>query len=187
MKNIFQEGWELRYKAEFMAHINDNLRAYIRSPRQAATYDEAKCNIRTARTYMFYAFEAMNFAVVAPHVYLRVVLDDEPPSHKALALQISLYILVFSNIVFVCGDRITEEMKREIKYAAKLRKPIYTFTAEVYSAVRDIVGKEAGDPELVSLHLEHSPLGSSCPVTNYMQTELDVPPLGKEKPNAVSV
>ena len=187
MKNIFTEGWELRYEAEFIAHNKDKIQAYICSPLRAATSAEVQRNMRTARAYMVYAFEAMHFSAVAPHAYLPVILDDDKPSEMALALQIGLQMLFFCNIILVCGDRISEGMKGEIRYAARLNKQIYTFNTEMYSEVQQIVSKDGKNPELVSLHLGHSPLGSSCPVTNFMQTKLDVTVLVKERSNAVSV
>lgn len=57
----------------------------------------------------------------------------------------------------------------------------------MYSEVQKIVSEDGENLELVSLHLGHSPLGSSCPVTNFIQTKLDVSVLGKERPHAVSV
>ncbi len=187
MKNIFTEGWELRYEAEFMVHNKDKIQAYVCSPLRAATGAEVQRNMRTARAYMVYAFEAMHFSAIAPHAYLPIVLDDDKPSERALALQIGLQMLAFCDIVLVCGNRISEGMKGEIKYAVRLNKQIYTFNTEMYSEVQKIVSDEGENTELVSLHLEHSPLGSACPVTNFIQTKLDVSVLAKEKPNAVSV
>lgn len=187
MKNIFTEGWELRYEAEFMVHNKDKIQAYICSPLRAATSAEVQRNMRTARAYMAYAFEAMHFSAIAPHAYLPVILDDDKPSERALALQIGLQMLAFCNIVLVCGDRISEGMKGEIRYASRLNKQIYVFNTDMYSKVQQIVCEDGGNSELVSLHLGHSPLGSSCPVTNFIQTKLDVTVSVKERPNAVSV
>ena len=187
MKNIFTEGWELRYEAEFIAHNKDKIQAYICSPLRAATSAEVQRNMRTARAYMVYAFEAMHFSAVAPHAYLPVILDDDKPSERALALQIGLQMLFFCNIVLVCGNRLSEGMKGEIKYAARLNKQIYTFNTEIYSEVQKIVIEDEENSELVSLHLGYSPLGSSCPVTNFMQSKLDGTVLVKERSNAVSV
>lgn len=86
MKNIFTEGWELRYEAESMAHNKDKIQAYVCSPLRAAISADVQRNMRTARAYMAYAFEAMHFNAVAPHAYLPVILDDNKPSERALAL-----------------------------------------------------------------------------------------------------
>lgn len=48
-------------------------------------------------------------------------------------------MLFFCNIVLVCGNRLSEGMKGEIKYAARLNKQIYTFNTEIYSEVQKIV------------------------------------------------
>lgn len=187
MKNIFTAGWELRYEAQFLNHSKDKIKAYVCSPLRGNTPEAMQQNMLTAKAYMAYAYETMNFSVVAPHAYLPVILDDDRPDERALALQFGLQLLALSNIVLVCGNRISEGMRGEIRYAARLKKPIYTFNTELYSEVTEIVKGDDENTELVSLHLAHSPLGSHCPITNFIQTKLGVSPMLKENRYAVSV
>lgn len=188
MKNIFTDGWELRYEAQFLDHNKDKIRAYICSPLRGESLDAVQRNMFAAKAYMAYAYERLNCTVAAPHAYLPVILDDDKPNERALALQFGLQLLEISNIVLVCGNRISEGMRGEIKHAAKLKKQIYTFDTKLYSEVVEIIRENGADTELVSLHLAYSPLGSPCPVTNFIQTHLDVTSLAvKEIRNAVSV
>ena len=187
MKNIFTAGWELRYEAQFLNHSKDRIKAYICSPLRDDRVEAMQRNMLTAKAYMVYAYEVMNCTVAAPHAYLPVILDDDKPDERKLALQFGLQLLELSNIVLVCGNRISEGMKNEIKHAASLNKPIYTFNTDMYSEVMEIVNECYGDTELVSLHLSHSPLGSPYPVTNYIQTKLGPPSMLKENIYVVSV
>ena len=188
MKNIFTAGWELRYEARFLDHSKDKIKAYVCSPLRDNSIDAVQRNMLSAKAYMVYAYEAMNLTVVAPHAYLPVILDDNKPVERELALQFGLQLLALSDIILVCGNRISEGMRGEILYAARLNKPIYTFNTELYSEVKEMVKEVGVDPKLVSLHLFHSPLGSSCPVTDFVQTKLAVSvPIKERRNNAVSV
>ena len=187
MKNIFTAGWELRYEAQFLNHNKDKIKAYVCSPLRDNSVDAVQRNMLSAKAYMVYAYEAMNFTVAAPHAYLPVILDDDRPDERNLALQFGLQLLALSDIILVCGNRVSEGMRGEIRYAARLKKPIYTFNNELYLKVKEIVKADNEDAELVSLHLAHSPLGSQCPVTNFIQTKLGVTPIAEENKYAVSV
>ena len=187
MKNIFTAGWELRYEAQFLNHSKDKNKAYVCSPLKDNSIEAIQRNMLIAKAYMVYAYEAMSLSVVAPHAYLPIILDDDRPDERALALQFGLQLLALSDIVLVCGNRISEGMRGEIIYAARLKKTICTFNTEMYSEVREIVNGVDEDSELVRLDLNHTPLGSQCPVTNFVQTKLGVTPLLKENQYAVSV
>lgn len=174
MKNIFTEGWELRCEAQFQSHNQDNVKAYICSPLREDTLEGVRKNMLAAKAYMLYALEKMKIYAYAPHAFLPVFLSDEKPNERKLALQICKYALAFSNIVYVCGNRITEGMKGEIVYAARLKKQIYTFNSAVYQETKNILIKEGGDTNLINLNLLYSPLGSARPITDFMQTQLSV-------------
>lgn len=174
MKNIFTEGWELRCEAQFQSHNQDEIKAYICSPLRSNTSEGVMRNMLAAKAYMLYALEAMRIYAYAPHAFLPMFLNDERPNERQLALQFGLYALALSSFVYVCGSRITEGMKGEIVYAARLKKRIYTFNSAVYQETRKILIEEGEDTDLVSLDLFYSPLGSACPVTDFMQTQLGV-------------
>lgn len=168
MKNVFTDGWELRCDAIFQAHNNDAIKAYICSPLKADTLDGVRKNMLTAKAYMLYALEVLGIYAYAPHAFLPVFLCDEHPNERKLALQIGKFALALSSLVYVCGDCITEGMKGEIIYAAKLGKQIYTFNVAMHAEVAQILLAHNLNTGLNSLHLEYAPMGSSRPVTESM-------------------
>lgn len=187
MKNIFNEGWELRCEAQFQSHSQDGFKAYICSPLRADTLEGVRKNMLAAKAYMLYALETLGIYAYAPHAFLPVFLCDEHPNERKLALQIGKFALALSNLLYVCGDRITEGMKGEIVYAAKLGKSIHVFNENVYALVKEIVDGEGRDPETVQLLLGYAPLGSSCPVTEFMRIWLRLAQAAKEQRYGVSV
>lgn len=187
MKNIFTEGWELRCETQFQSHNQDEIKAYICSPLRADTSEGVLRNMLIAKAYMLYMLEAMRIYAYAPHAFLPIFLNDERPDERNLALQFSKCALAFSSFICVCGNRITEGMKGEIIYAARLKKRIYTFNSAVYEKTREILSEEGEDTDLISLDLFYSPLGSACPITDFMQTQLSVQSNVKGVRNAVSI
>ena len=187
MKNIFSDGWELRCEAQFQSHNQDKIKAYLCSPLRADSADAIRHNMQKAKAYMLYALEFTGVFAYAPHAYLPIYLHDDNPVHRKLALQFGSYMLAFSNMLYVCGDRITDGMRSEIAYAARLGKPIYVFNKNIYAAVQDVVVSENGDPNTVRLLLGYSPLGSNCPVTEFIRTQLCVAETAKEWRYGVSV
>lgn len=183
MNNIFTDGWESRCEAQFLDRNNDKLKAYICSPLRADTVDEVRKNMLTAKAYMLYALEAIGVYAYAPHAFMPIFLSDENPSQRKLALQIGMQMLAFSNFLYICGDCITDGMKCEIIYAAKLGKQIYVFNPSVYTEIIVMLAFQELDIKLVSLHEGYKPLGSSRPITEYMLTDLR----NKEQYNGLSI
>ena len=168
MKNIFTDGWELRCDAQFQARNNDKIKAYICSPLRADTINDVRKNMLTAKAYMLYALEAIGIYAYAPHAYLPIILSDDDSNQRQLALQFGTCLLAQSNLLYVCGDRITEGMKSEIIYAARLNKQINTFNVSVYMQVVELLSALNANTDIVSLHLGYSPLGSARPITEYL-------------------
>ena len=77
--------------------------------------------MRTARAYMFYALKKMGMCARAPHAFLPMLLCDKVPSERAIALKFGIELLERSDVLLVCGNRISNGMKSEIANAAMLR------------------------------------------------------------------
>ncbi len=169
MKNIFDGCWETECEELFQSHAADKVRAYICSPLRADSVKETRANMQRAKAYMLYAHEATGIYAYAPHAYLPVLISDENPSQRKLALQFGKTMLTFSDAVYVCGERISEGMKGEIIYAAKLGKKIIVFNAKVFAEARYILMTENICPATLDLQLGYSPLGSDNPITEYVR------------------
>ena len=61
---------------------------------------------------------------VATHAYLPLLLDDNDPAERELALEFGIKLLATCDALIVCGARITSGMAGEIKKAMELGIPI---------------------------------------------------------------
>lgn len=168
MDNIFTPNWERRLEAQFLANNKCRKRAYICSPLSAPTKQEFIWNMRTARAYMLYAMEKMNMDARAPHAYLPMLLCDAVPAERALALLFGQRLLEQSDLVLVCGNRLSKGMRSEIAYAASLNMPIMVFDEELYLEVRKIVTQHSGSKKTVCIDRDHFPMAMTEP-TNYLE------------------
>lgn len=134
---------------QFLSQQDQQVRAYICSPLSAKTDEEFVENMHRAREYMYYAAKEMGLAARAPHAYLPMLLCDRIPNERALALQFGLRLLEESEILLVCGDRISLGMQGEILHAISIKARILTFSHQMYLKVCEYVRKQNGSPELV--------------------------------------
>lgn len=93
---------------------------YICSPLSASTPEGIIRNMNIARLYMKEMSEKYNCRAVAPHAILPVFLDDNIPEERALGLKFGLDLLRICKKVIVCGNIISNGMKKEIELAEKL-------------------------------------------------------------------
>lgn len=140
---------------QFMDQDDQRKRAYICSPLSAKTDEEFVGNMHRAREYMHYAAKEMGLAARAPHAYLPMLLCDRIPNERALALQFGLRLLEESDILLVCGDRISLGMQGEILHAISIKTKILTFSHPMYLKVCEYVRKENGDTEIVGIDENH--------------------------------
>lgn len=145
MKNIYSQGWELCLEAQFLQENRCRKRAYICSPLRSACASEVLLNMRAARAYMFYAAVQLGYLTRAPHACLPMLLCDMNPGERKLALSFGLALLECSDVMLVCGDRISEGMAGEIARAAVLGLEIHVFYDGIYSSVKRIVRERGGD------------------------------------------
>lgn len=164
-QNIYSESWEKRLEQQFFDKGPERKRAYICSPLSASDEKEMQNNILLARAYMLYAFERMGYQARAPHAYLPLLLDDRIIAERALALQFGIQLLEQSDILFVCGRRISTGMRGEIEHAAQLRMPIVTFHEDTFHEVRQLVLlKNSNLVRTVTLDQEHFIMGFTDPM-----------------------
>lgn len=141
---------------QFIKQEDQRKRAYICSPLSAKTAVEGVENMYKARAYMYYAAKEMELLARAPHAYLPMLLCDRVPNERALALQFGLRLLEESDILLVCGDRISLGMQGEILHAISIKTRILTFSHQMYLKVCEYVRQENGDTEMVDVDESHS-------------------------------
>jgi hypothetical protein len=160
---IFDGNWETELEDQFQRNDRCRKRAYICSPLTASTAEQQKLNMRYAREYMLYVSKMLNCLARAPHAYLPMLLCDAVAAERALALRFGLQLLELSDVLLVCGARLSEGMKGEISHAAKLGMPIVVFDDALHIEVRKLVTQNGGKKSLVRLDRQHPILGQSCP------------------------
>lgn len=157
---------------QFINKEDQRVKAYICSPLSAKSDEEFVENMHRARAYMHYAAKEMGLAARAPHAYLPMLLCDRIPNERALALQFGLRLLEESDILLVCGDRISLGMQGEILHAISIKARILTFSYPIYKQICEYVRKENGDMELVEVDENHSFMaGKEVPIPESMISE----------------
>lgn len=165
MENIYYEGWEQELVYQFLPNDRCRKRAYICSPLSADTEEGIVRNMQTARAYMFYAMKKMGMNASAPHAYLPMILCDNVPSDRALALQFGLELLKNSDILLICGNRISAGMRGEIAHAVRLRIPLVAFDKAVYLETQKEITKRGCDKRNVRLDRENPLMGFDLPMS----------------------
>lgn len=97
----------------------------------------------------------------APHAYLPMLLCDSLPSERALALSFGLSLLENSEVILICGNRLSSGMKGEIVHAALLRKPMVVFEEGLYREVQKEIKKRGSNKCCVQLDCENHIMGLS--------------------------
>ena len=93
---------------------------YICSPLSADTIEGVRLNMLKAREQMEVVSEIYNCRAIAPHAILPEYLDDHNPEERALGLKFGLDLLKICKLMVVCGDVISDGMRREIEVAKEL-------------------------------------------------------------------
>lgn len=166
MKNsIYTDGWENRLYEQMLCYNRCKKKAYICSPLGASTKEQMLQNMKDAKAYMYYVSEKLGCIARAPHAYLPALLCDQIPAERALALEFGLKLLEQSEILLVCGNRISDGMLSEIIHAVRLNMDIMVFDDNVYTQAKKIVTSNGGNKSIVSLDRNHPVL--ACNVLLY--------------------
>lgn len=107
---------------------------YVCSPLSAKSKEGIKYNMLLAQSHMAF-LESHGLKGKAPHAYLPLLLDDDIPEERALALNFGLELLKLCNALCIFGDRISKGMWGEISYAKENGIPIYCQCEEVHESL----------------------------------------------------
>lgn len=165
MNTIFTDNWEQRLEMQFLKNDRCKKRAYICSPLSAEDDTDFLRNMHAARAYMYYASEKMEMYARAPHAYLPMLLCDKLPSERALALSFGLSLLENSEVILICGNRLSSGMKGEIAYAVLFQMPMMVFDEGLYHEVQKEITKHGGNKRFVQLDRENFVMGFSSPAS----------------------
>lgn len=163
MENINHQYWQEEMMHQLASPDRCRKRAYICSPFSADTKDLTNQNMCAARAYMFYANKKMNMSAGAPHAFLPLLLCDDVPSERALAIRFGLEFLERSDVMLVCGNRLSNGMRSEIAKAVSLRMRIIVFDEGLYLEVQKLVTQNNGNKRIVKLDRDNFPMGFTNP------------------------
>lgn len=135
---------------------------YICSPLRADTKKGIDMNVSAVRAYMSYAIMQMGLSATAPHAFLPMVLDDDVPEEREVALQFGLVLLKKCNRLFVCGGHLSTGMLGELIHAFKLGKEIRVFNRGVYGAIKEMAEQNGYNLELLKYDASHRYLSLSA-------------------------
>lgn len=161
----YDSSWERRLDVQYQKHDRCKKRAYICSPLSAEDDKQQMENMRLAREYMLYVYEKLGYLARAPHAYLPMLLCDQVPAERALALQFGIHLLEQSELLLVCGARISNGMTGEILHAAKLGIPIRVYNEDMLIAVRKLATQAGASKKLVTLDRDHPVLEGASPLS----------------------
>lgn len=90
---------------------------YICSPYSGAVMH----NTEMASQYSRFAVDE-GYVPITPHLYLPLFISEE--TERDLAIRTCLRLMDVCSELWVCGDKITDGMRREMAYAAEIGIPI---------------------------------------------------------------
>lgn len=166
-KEIFVDDWEERLELQFFSDNPVRKKAYVCSPLSADAEQDYLFNMYAARAYMLYALMELDYLARAPHGYLPIILCDRNSDERTLALQFGLKLMEYSDVVLVCGNKLSRGMIGEIVQAVALNKKIIVFDEALCHEVRKIVLGNNGRRSLVSLDLSHPAMAHPRPQCAY--------------------
>ena len=135
---------------------------YICSPLRADTKKGVDMNVSAVRAYMSYSIMQMGLSATAPHAFLPMVLDDDVPEEREVALQFGLVLLKKCERLFVCGGHLSPGMLGEIVHAFKLGKEIRVFNRGVWGVIKEIAEKDGYNLDLLVYDASHCYLSLSA-------------------------
>lgn len=99
-------------------------KVYVCSPLKAPTKEGIEANRVSAGEYAKLVSSMFNCRAVAPHAVLPLLLDDNDPKEREIALDFGLKYLATCNALVICGDVISSGMEAEIARAKLLNLPV---------------------------------------------------------------
>lgn len=99
-------------------------KVYICSPLSAPEKMKEFYHMRMAQLLLEKMAEIYECRTFASHAYLPLMLDDQIPEERDLALAIGKMILDFCDALLICGRRVSSGMAGEIQYAFEAGKEV---------------------------------------------------------------
>ncbi|MDR1523242.1 MAG: hypothetical protein LBS29_04760 [Endomicrobium sp.] len=157
MYKVLDFDWEHTLEVALLESYNeDRAKAYICSPCRAETVKHILKNMKMAKLYMYYCYMYMDVLPKATHACLPLLLNDGREDERNFALEIGRLFLETTDVIYVCGDRVSEGMLQEISFAIGKEIPIVIFNSDLYCEITKLVSYKN-----ITLNARHPLLGTS--------------------------
>ena len=147
-------NWEQDLEAALLRHGRREHRIYICSPLRGENWVEVQRNLLAARFYMYHVWVFDRQIARAPHAYLPLLYCDDIPKERRDALACGMTLVSQSSELYVCGNRITEGMRGEIKHAITFKRPVTVFSPDIFDEVDDMFREARADRMLLIIDTE---------------------------------
>ena len=102
-----------------MGNVSMHRKAYVCAPYSADLEIAIDANIRRAIDYAE-AIYKLGYIPITPHVLFSFIKNEESEDDRKWAVKADLEILKMCDVLFICGDKVTRGMKKEIQFAKKI-------------------------------------------------------------------
>ncbi|MCL2301376.1 MAG: hypothetical protein FWC27_14630 [Firmicutes bacterium] len=147
-------NWEQDLEAALLRHGRRENRIYICSPLRGADWKEVQRNMLAARFYMYLIWVYDRQVARAPHAYLPLLYCDDVPKERGDAITWGMRLVANCGGLYVCGNRITEGMRGEIKHAITFQRPVTVFNPDIFDEVDAMFRKARADRMLLIIETE---------------------------------
>ena len=133
-KNKNTGGFDI--KPQQFAHKEQ---VYVCAPLNVKTREKTLKSLYEGSEYVEYVKKEMQYFAIAIHTYLPAFINDKMLANRDEMKKLRTQIIEQCDIVMVCGEKVSREMKQDILYAIERRKKIVVFTREVFQIVMKLM------------------------------------------------
>lgn len=112
---------------------------YVCAPFSVKTREKTLKTLYVGCEYVDYVKKKMQYFAIAIHTYLPAFINDKIIFNRDEMKKLRTQIIEQCDIVMVCGEKLSREMKQDILYAIERRKKIVVFTRELFQIVMKLM------------------------------------------------
>ena len=143
-------------------------RVYVCVPLSVKNHEKMLETVCVANKYVRYVMKELQYFAIALHTYLPAFLNDKTFMQRDRLYDLRTQILKQCDILMICGERVSRDMKQEILFAIKERKQIMVFSSKVFNIVTKMI-VDSGQTEFSLQYNESHPKLAKVPKICYIQ------------------
>lgn len=139
---------------------------YVCAPFSVKTREKKLKTLYEGIEYVEYVKKKMQYFAIAIHTYLPAFINDKILANRDEMKKLRTQIIKQCDIVMVCGEKLSREMKQDILYAIERRKKIVVFTRELFQIVMKLMETRGVHEFDLRYDEDHPPLAKSVKIEN---------------------